>query len=102
MLSFSASNKSLARKPNAVNKVSTVSDFNCSHKSDGDCHHTAAAAAKPAIKHTGSRATFAISRIRSWITYHLRSSLKNVESSAFYVFLSSNSWGDRPVVSAVG
>jgi hypothetical protein len=37
---------------------------------------------------------------------HFRSSpnspLKNVESSAFSVFLSSNSWGDRLVVSAVG
>jgi hypothetical protein len=30
------------------------------------------------------------------------SPLKNVESSAFSVFLSSNSWGDRLVVSAVG
>ena len=30
------------------------------------------------------------------------SPLKNVESSAFFVFLSSNSWGDRVVVSAVG
>jgi hypothetical protein len=32
----------------------------------------------------------------------LSSLLKNLESSAFSVFLSSNSWGDRLVVSAVG
>jgi hypothetical protein len=36
------------------------------------------------------------------VTFRTSSPLKNVESSAFSVFLSSNSWGDRLVVSAVG